>query len=454
MSDGMPSLAGRLESAAAAIGGAAAVGTFAAINGLVRWLVKSNAWILFFLTTKPLIDLTWRWEFLQMFNQRVNPQAIVAVLVAVLNCLAAVFGRRKPRYSGAVVALLGVASLSVLISPTSWGMNELIRLFSGASFFFTAGFVLRDKKKFDRFALILLATVCVPLVFSLFQVVGLLPYEYWDWLNGLEIGRASGTYQHPLEIVFFLVYAVPLALYRWEQSEKGSGERVFLFAFSALAAFGLIFTLHRAGWIAIAAELLIWFASRRQIKKILLGTLTLFVVGMFFTGWLSVFFEPATEIVTGDADFATGNIVRGRGLIWIPFLTSYANGGPVQWVIGRGDSVVQVSLPGIVEFAENEPHNDFIRILHAYGLAGLLLYLWLLVVFLREGLRFRRSGVPFQRQVGGILVCSLVGIVLLSLTTEPMRYPTGVWYLFVFASIVMFRAPDLNAAPGGSGKNV
>jgi O-antigen ligase len=146
-------------------------------------------------------------------------------------------------------------------------------------------------------------------------------------------------------------------------------------------------------------------------------------------------------------------------------LTSYANGGPIQWVIGRGESVAQVSLPGIVEFAENEPHNDFIRILHAYGLACLLLYLRLLVVFLREGLRLRGSGVPCQRRLGGILVSSLVGIVILSLTTEPMRYPTGIWYLVALASIVMFQAPDPRelslpggsfaaVAPGGSEKDV
>jgi O-antigen ligase len=448
---GAPSFAVRLEDTSAAIGGAAAVGTIAAIHGLVRWLVKSDAWIFFFLTSKPIIDLTWRWEFVRVFNQRVNPQAIVAVLVVVLNSLAAVFGRRKPRYSALVMALLGLATFSVLLSPTSWGINELIRLFSGASFFFTAGFVLRDKKKFDRFAMVLLATVCVPLILSLFQAAGVLPYEYWDWLDGLETGRVSGTYQHPLELVFFLVYTVPLALYRWEQAEKGSGERIFLVAFFLLAACVLGFTLHRAGWIAIAAELVIWFGSKRQLKKILFGWLALVVLAVLFTGWLSVFFEPVTEIVTGEADFATGNIMRGRGLIWISFLNSYANGGPVRWIVGRGDSVAQVSLPGIVDYAENEPHNDFLRMLHAYGLAGLLLYLGLLVVFLREGLRLRGSGVPFQNRAGGILVASVAGIVVLSLTTEPMRYPTGIWYLFVLASVVVLQGPDLMTAAGRIG---
>src|SRR5262249_14360570 len=153
-------------------------------------------------------DLTWRWEFLELFNQRVNLQTILAVLAAVLNFLVALFGRHKPRYYYGVVALLGLAALSVLVTPTSWGVNELIRLFSGASFFFVAGIALGQKKKFDLFAVGFLAIVCVPLILSLFQVAGLLPYEYWDWLDGRETGRASGTYQHPLDIVFLIVYAV------------------------------------------------------------------------------------------------------------------------------------------------------------------------------------------------------------------------------------------------------
>src|SRR5262249_23273229 len=111
--------------------------------------------------------------------------------------------------------------------------------------------------------------------------------------------------------------------------------------------------------------------------------------------------------------------------------------------------VAQVSLPGIVVYADNEPHNDFLRFLHAYGIAGLLLYIWLLSVFLREGLRFRGSGVFFVSRVGGILACCLVGVVILSLTTEPMRYPTGIWYLFALASAVMFQPPKMNTSAAG-----
>jgi O-antigen ligase len=130
--------------------------------------------------------------------------------------------------------------------------------------------------------------------------------------------------------------------------------------------------------------------------------------------------------------------MRGRGANWIAFLTSYANGGPVRWIVGKGGSVAQVSLPGIVEYAENEPHNDFIRILHAYGLAGFLLYLSLLAVFVRQSLRLLKYPDPFRLGIGRVFACSIAGILLVSVTAEPMRYPTSIWYLFAIGSVASF----------------
>lgn len=422
-------------------------GAFAWVCGL---LLSTHSWVTFFLLSKPLVDLTWRWEFLNVFNQRVNPQAILAVLASGMNCLVALLGRRKPRYSGRVLLLLAVATISVILTPSSWGVNELLRLFSGVSFFFTAGLALGDQKRFHRFSIVFLVILCVPLVLSLLQVAGFLPFEYWDWLENHEVGRASGTYQHPLEVIFFLVYAVPLGLYRLENSGSATLERAFLLIFSILAFAGLIFTFHRVGWVAIVLEVAIWFGLKKQVKRILLSAVVVALLVAVFSDWVSLLYQPAAEIVSGQTDFASGDFLRGRGVNWAVFLASYAQGGPLRWVVGRGGSVVDASVGAYSNFAENEPHNDFIRLLHAYGLAGLLLYFSFLLLFFRKGLRLKRSRVPFHSGVGRILSCCLVGVFLLSLTAEPMRYPTAIWYLFALGSVAMILEQDLNAsAPNG-----
>jgi O-antigen ligase len=441
------------EAGAAAVFGAVVVATFVAMQNLVRWITDSYGWVPFFLVTKPLVDLTWRWEFLEIVNQRVNPQAILAVFVALLNGVVIVFSRRKPRYSGRVLLFLGFAMLSVALTPSSWGINELVRLLSGVSFFFSAGLILSDKKKFDRFSIAFLAVLCLPLFLSLLQVAGILPFEYWDWLDGHDVGRASGTYQHPTEIVNFLVYAVPLSLYLWENSGKGRIERVFLSLFFVLAFLGLIFTYHRAGWIVISLELVIWFASKKQVKKILFAVLAVTLLAAVFSDWFSLLSQPATEILRGQVDFASGDFLRGRSANWIVFLSSYANGGPLRWVIGKGGSVPDATVVVGFDFAENEPHNDFLRVLHAYGLIGLFLYLSILAAFFRTAIRLQTSTHPFRIAVGRIFFCSLAGIFLLSLTTEPMRYPTGIWYLFALGSVAMFLEADLKVISGNGGKS-
>jgi len=431
---GVVALPGRVLDTAETLFGGIAVSLFAAIQVVVHWVTTFNGWIFFFLVTKPLVDLSWRSEFANVFNQRVNPQALLAILVAILNGIAFLFSRRRPRHSGRVLLFLGFAILSVIITPTAGGVNELVRLICGISFFFTAGLVLADRKKFDRFSIALLALICVPLILSIFQMGGLLPFDYWDEQDGLSVGRATGTYQHPTELVSFLVYAVPLALYRWEDVEKSTLERIFLGLFFFLAILGLGFTFLRAGWVAICAEVVVWYASRKRLRILIPGVVALLVLGFVFSGWLSMFYQPMTEIFSGQADFASGDFLRGRGANWIAFLVSYENGGPIGWLIGRGGSLAQVYVPGLLRYEENEPHNDFIRILHAYGLVGLFLYFSLLVTFFRAGLRSQNSVSRFVRGVGRILICALAGILLLSITTEPMRYPTAVWYLFALAS--------------------
>jgi O-antigen ligase len=433
--------------AAATTLGATVVAILGCALAFANWVAWSDTWVFFFLAAKPLIDLTWRLEFMEIVHQRVNPQAIVALFVVLLNGMALTLGRRKPQHYRRVLLLLSIATFSVAVTPTAWGVNELIRLFAGVSFFFSAGPALIDKRRFDSFSILFLAILCIPLFLSLLQVAGVLPFEYWDWLDNQEVGRASGTYQHPLEVVFFLAYAVPLGLYRWENSTKGGAERAFLLAFFLLAFSGLVFTFHRTGWIAIPTEVAIWFGLRRQMKRILLPAVALVLLAASFGDWVSLLYRPATEIVQGEVDFESGNFLRGRGANWMIFLVSYANGGPMRWVVGRGGSVADASIGGIVEFSENEPHNDFIRILHAYGLAGLFLYLGILLLFLRRGLQLRSSRCPFESGVGRILVCSLVGVFLLSVTAEPMRYPTAIWYLFAFGSVAMFLNQDQKAAP-------
>jgi O-antigen ligase len=121
---------------------------------------------------------------------------------------------------------------------------------------------------------------------------------------------------------------------------------------------------------------------------------------------------------------------------WYLFLHSLFSSHPLFWLFGSGGSVAEGFVHRFGYWSSNEPHNDFIRILQAYGLIGLGLYLAILFSFLWKSLRLRRMRDRFLSHLGNLMIVVLTSIVLLSVTTEPMRYPTGVWYLFALGSVV------------------
>jgi O-antigen ligase len=431
-------IAGRAEAGAAAVFGALVLATFVGVQNLVRWITDSYGWVPFFLVTKPLVDLTWRWQPFRFSQQPVNIQTYVGLIVLALNGIAIVSRFAWLGMPRRVIVFLAWATLSVAISPSSMGFNELLRLLAGLTFFYTAGPSLAESSRFDRFAKIFLCAMVVPLVLTCFQVAGVLPYEYFDWNENGELGRASGTYPTPLSLSFFLIYAFPLALNvadgKGQSALSKLGARLFLL----LASFALVFTYHRVSYIIIALQVLLWLFMSRGFKAALFFSLLLATIGFSFSGGLRTLYAPLQESATGQVDIRSDEFLRGRGFQWFLFLDSYASGSSTTWILGRGGSVIPgvETVEGVLD--ADEPHNDFIRILHAYGLVGLLLYLSVLVLLVKRTFFVLRSGDIFTRNLGRITLLALTAFVALSMTTEPTRYPTGVWYLFALASALFW----------------
>jgi len=396
--------------------------------------LRKFVWLL--LVTKPLIDLTWRWRFATVAEQGINIQTLIAVLVIIVTALAIFLRRKQIVLNTKVIFLIVFAILSVLLTPTSWGINELIRLIAGVSFFFTAGVVLSEEDFFDRFAKGFILAVSVPVVLGLLQKAGALPFEYWDWIEGQAIGRVSGTYQHPLGLIYFLVYAIPLALYLLTKPSRSLRYRLLLWLFIGLSMVTLVFTYHRTALVTIGLGIWFWMVLTRQYGRAMLLAILGGVLTFWLRDWVQLFYTNIVDIIQGKVVFSSSEFLRGRGMNWYLFLHSLFSSHPLFWLFGRGGSVAEGFVPHFGYWSSNEPHNDFIRILHAYGLIGLGLYLAILFSFLRKSLCLRRMQDRFLPHLGNLMIVVLTSIVLLSVTTEPMRYPTGVWYLFALGSVV------------------
>ncbi len=410
--------------------GAAAVVVSYITKAAWSTIASTNGWILFFLVAKPLVDLTWRWQLLRFSEQDINLQAVVGSLIVVCG-LARIWHLRKETPLPRLGALLLICSaLSVLYSPSAMGLNELIRLYSGFVFLFIGGEALCRRERFDWFAKVFVGVVSVPVLLAFMQVAGLLPFDYWDWIEGQQIGRASGTYNTPLGLVYLFMYSVPLALYLLERTNSWL---LRLSVGASLLALGL--TYHRTGYIAIAAQVVLWLLLKKKFAVALSLCAVACLAAALYAGAVRALYEPLTAAVQGDVDVSSDQFLRGRGLIWATYLADYAQGTPVHWMIGRGGSVLHGSL-FLDEMGENDPHNDFVRLLHDYGIVGMVLYIWLLWRLAVSGWRGLRSG-PFPDGVGRVLLVSLLAVLILSTTGEPTRYPSAILYLCSLGSVAI-----------------
>ncbi|MBZ5568030.1 MAG: O-antigen ligase family protein [Acidobacteriia bacterium] len=415
--------------------GVAIAGVCVLAAGL-RVASSMESWVFLCLAGKPIIDLTWRWRLFELAAQRVNPQSVIGLVVPALTFAAFLQRRRECANSKPVVAFLLLATISVAVNFSPEGVNELLRLFAGVSFYFVAGAVLHDEQRFDRFCRWFVATVSIPVLLCYLQIAGTAPFEYWDWIDGEAVGRVSGTYQHPLGVIFFLLYAIPIALYLGDKYRNVPRIRWLAVLFIGVTLGAIVFTYDRTAYVALAIQFVLWFAIRGRFSRRYLIAGGVFLVGAAVLGsaWLATLYSARVIGVWGP-DF-----LRGRGANWIVFMSSLYGGGPVAWLIGRGASVASGFVPGLGFYTSDEPHDDFIRLMHAYGIIGLALYLMILVRIVREALLLRRKGSEYQRGLGAIALLVVPSILLFSVTTEPMRYPTGIWYLFALASIVQVNA--------------
>ena len=393
-------------------------------------------WVFVLLAAKPLVDLTWRWRFFTVFEQEVNLQSAIGVFVIGFTGLVVAFRWTDIKLPRLYWIFLASAVTSVFLAPSSQGLNELIRLIAGASFFITAGYVLHDRRTFERFACVFLIAVLIPVMLSFAQLAGLLPFEYWDWLNGAAVGRVTGTYQHPLSLIYFLIYAIPLALYLLEANQRHPPTALLAATFIGLSGVALVFTYHRTGLFTILLMYLLWLLYTRRYALVIASVIAGAVLSLAFADWVGVLYRNLIDIIRGDVEFASPDFLRGRGTNFYLFLNSYWTGGPLTWLFGRGASIAEGIVPVFGLYMADEPHNDFIRILHAYGLVGLGLYLALLWSFFLRARVLRGRKDTFSHLIGTMMILVLFAVMMLSLTGEPLRYPTGVWYLFALGAVV------------------
>jgi len=189
------------------------------------------------------------------------------------------------------------------------------------------------------------------------------------------------------------------------------------------------------------------FAGTSWRRRAVVGPAAVFVLGLTVVGAVRLI-EPLNErfgggeMGEGILDGSSAAYTSGRVAIWIETWQSAAES---PW-IGKGAGSASAHLADVFDDEIAHPHNDYLRIVHDYGVVGLVLFLYGMARLGR--LSWRKWALPgdlLQRRL------SLAGALALTATAMMMVTDNTFVYVFVMAplGILLGTALGVRRLPDG-----
>lgn len=245
---------------------------------------------------------------------------------------------------------------------------------------------------------------------SILQYIGLVPMP-----KGYPAGF-MGYINYSLLLVFGL-----LILSFYYQKVKNRKYKILLLFLMAIYLFNLSINRGRIGYLAfviLSPWMLYNILGRKHFLKIASGMLVMVVILS-----LSPVVRDRTKHALDDvkAYYQQGKILTSIGArlyMWDRAIKIFLK----HPVIGAGTGIkYNLVEPGLSLFFVH-PHNSFLYIASSYGIVGLSLFLWLLIVFIKKGWQARETVEGFSVLSFGavLLIGSLTDTQILSLATAKM----------------------------------
>ena len=213
-------------------------------------------------------------------------------------------------------------------------------------------------------------------------------------------------------------------------------------------------------WLALILYAVIVVSLSRAAMGMGLGVFILAQLRLNrFTGWLQMFvilavvgglatfmliyFEPLRQrFFTGDLSGSIGSVpinMMGRVAVWYTIFNS-ALEAPI---IGKGPGSSSAAL-SVVFDKIFQPHNDYLRIWHDYGVIGVMLWFsafgTMMAVCRRQYIRFRNSGAK-ETSLGASALLAQVTLLALMLTDNVLIYFYNMVPIFILSGLVLGSIP-------------
>jgi len=211
-----------------------------------------------------------------------------------------------------------------------------------------------------------------------------------------DFGKAVRKYIVPLEIFIpFILFYIAV--------QKTKYFKFVGFILLSISIVAIILTGSRGGWISVGVSILIWligylYITRKRILHILpiIGVIIISVSLLLII--LSPFYvkQKFNQLLTGDTSLR-------KEMVWPIALKSYANLSPINKIVGNGlgrmtylEDYRKLYINKFGKEPEElySPHNVYLYTLYKQGLLGLIIFITLLYISLKNlirGLKINQS---------------------------------------------------------------
>jgi len=263
--------------------------------------------------------------------------------------------------------------------------QEMIRVLVYACIFFVAVNNVMRREQIQWLSLVLVVLAAGVAAYGVYQW-GAKSDRVWTFVRpAAYAGRGSGTFICPNHLAGFLELILPLGLAYALAGRGPMLARMLVGYLSLVIAAGIAVTISRAGWVAAAAGLLLFFIlkiQRRQYRWPALGLLVLLVAaGAFAIKQTDITSRRRMDSIIFTHEYGSGNV---RSQIWSAAAGMWRD----HFWTGVGPAHFDHRFPQYrmatpsVQARPDRVHNDYLNTLADWGVVGFVIVLaaWVLLL--------------------------------------------------------------------------
>lgn len=157
--------------------------------------------MLFIFIIRPVIDLAWN----HILFMNMNLAGLTAVFIIILSIIHFLIHPHiiinKTVFAG-VLYVIHIGIVALLNFTALVDLNYTLRLLSEIMYLVIVAPHI-SIKKLNKCILLFTIMTLIPIFITYFQTIGIIPYTYFDYINGIQICRGSGGYHQPSVLTRF-----------------------------------------------------------------------------------------------------------------------------------------------------------------------------------------------------------------------------------------------------------